>query len=63
MISDFPLQCGKYFSTATSLRIHVRSVHERKSMPATCKICGETFATRALRYAHSNTVHNADKFT
>ncbi len=49
--------CDAVVLNADELKLHFKSVHERKAGPLKCKICGETFAARQKLILHKESIH------
>ena len=54
-------QCGKRFTKDSDLERHQNSVHENKSEPVTCEICGESFSNLHKNRSLASHMKNHDK--
>jgi uncharacterized Zn-finger protein len=52
--------CGKAISSKHALKIHIKTVHERKSLEVKCPHCDEVFINNSSKRAHVNLVHFPD---
>ena len=55
-------QCGRTFSSASTLKKHYLLVHENKSLHMKCKFCEEVLPDNCARDRHMNTVHFPEKY-
>ena len=54
--------CGKVLASANSLKSHITTIHENKSLKIKCKFCEEIFHSRSSKNRHINLVHFPQKY-